>query len=569
MIAGISQEELLDLYSVFGPGFSASYRIETADQVYIATRLSVDWRWISTGADVQFNKADLEFVFYDLEGNETMRFTGEGNAAPAAGDFSVIGGNHNRENLTTSYLFQDQNGNISSGTHTSEYIQAGTTETHYARYYLFISKIYMPVFTDLQAGYDFQGALSDYLQDPTDEKYEVLKEALKESENPPYPGKDKDKYGKEWSQPGGYGGGAGSYDDSSDTIAVPEPPEMGVTNVGLVNVYKVTTGALTALGNDIFPQITIPTSFNDIGDAIIKSIQALSDMVFNARLIDFVLDIHIIPVDVPAGSPISVKVGGKTCSPVGQPVTQNYVTVDLGKISIDEYFESFADYQYTNSKLFLPFIGFVDVKPEFWQHCEGRGELGIKYTFNVMDGTFMAYIVSSSSKSQLTDCVIAQYSGQCATHIPITGASYSTMVSGLISSGIEGATGAAPKMMQAAQGGAAGLLAAAGGPVGIAGGIASAAMNGIQNSQPEMKHSNSYSSSSSMLSIKKPFLMIDRPSYSFSESYVHENGIPANTDCKLGDISGFAMCENVILNFPCTDEESRAIIAALREGVIL
>lgn len=346
----------------------------------------------------------------------------------------------------------------------------------------------------------------------------------------------------EASEPEGYDadddGEGGSYDDSSDSISDVPDPAYGILDAGFVNVYKVSTGALTALGNDVFPQLSSVTD-------LVSGLQCVSDMLFNSRLIDYVLDVHIIPCNVPAGSPTAVKVGGRTCSAQGDPVSANYVNVDLGTINIKEYFKNFADFSYTSSKLHLPFVGFVDMKPEFWN----GGVLGVKYKFNVADGSFMAYVYSTSSKSELKTSLVAEYSGQAAIHIPVTGASYASAISGLLASA--GQTIAS---------------ATTGNVAGVAQGVISAAAN----TSPDINQSNGYNSSASIMGSKKAYLQIERPAYSMSVNSRKEQGFPLNVTYTIGSMSGFTTASEIILDgIPCTEAEKEKIRNFFKTGVII
>lgn len=345
----------------------------------------------------------------------------------------------------------------------------------------------------------------------------------------------------EGSEPEGYDmddTGPGTYDDSSDSINDVPDPAYGILDAGFVNIYKVNTGALTALGNDVFPQLSQVTD-------LVTGLQCVSDMLFNSRLIDYVLDVHIIPCDVPAGSPTAVKVGGRTCSAVGSPVTSNYVNVDLGSINIKEYFKNFADFSFTSSKLHLPLVGFVDMKPEFWN----GGELHVKYKFNVADGSFMAYVYSTSSKSELEESLVAEYSGQAAIHIPVTGASYASAISGLLSSA--GSTIAS---------------ATTGNVAGVAQGVISAAAN----TSPDINQSNGYNSSASIMGSKEAYLQIERPAYSMSVKSREEQGFPLNVTYTIGTMKGFTVAEAPILDgIPATLDEKQRIKQFLQSGVII
>lgn len=345
----------------------------------------------------------------------------------------------------------------------------------------------------------------------------------------------------EGSEPEGYDmddSGPGSYDDSSDSISDVPDPTYGILDAGFVNVYKVSTGALTALGNDVFPQLSSVTD-------LVSGLQCVSDMLFNSRLIDYVLDVHIIPCNVPSGSPTAVKVGGRTCSAQGEPVSANYVNVDLGTINIKEYFKNFADFSYTTSKLHLPLVGFVDMKPEFWN----GGALNVKYKFNVADGSFMAFVYATSSKSELKTSLVAEYSGQAAIHIPVTGGSYASAISGLLSSAGHTITSATT-----------------GNVAGVAQGVISAAAN----TSPDINQSNGYNSSASIMGSKKAYLQIERPAYSMSTYSQKEQGFPLNVTYKIGLMRGFTKADDLILDgIPCTEAEKEKIRNFFRSGVII
>ena len=165
-------------------------------------------------------------------------------------------------------------------------------------------------------------------------------------------------------------------------------------------------------------------------------------------------------------------------------------------------------------------------------------------------GSFMAFIRSTSSKSKLSNSVIAQYGGNCCVHIPITGANYSNMVTGLI-------------------GAAAGVVAGGAGVASIAGGAASA-LNTVAT-RSGMQNSNGYNSTTAFLGILKPYLLIERTIADFSETYDTERGIPANITAKLSTVSGFTTSSAIHLDniTGATSAELDEIASLLAGGVIL
>lgn len=362
------------------------------------------------------------------------------------------------------------------------------------------------------------------------------------------------------SEESGYTGG--TFDDSSDTISIPAMPSFGVTSTGFINVYEVSQGALVTFGSELFPDLsftpisTLPTptdvvtALENIATVAVdfgNQIPNIIDMYINNTLINYILDCHIIPVSPTTSGTSAIKVGFRTFSPSAGNVTSDYVDFDCGSLNVNEYYANFLDYApYTSAKLFLPFVGFVDMLPEFWQ----SGTLNIKYRFNVIDGSFMCFVSATSSKSKLSNTVIAQYGGNACVHLPITGTNYSNMITGLIG---------------AASGVAAGGHAASA----LMGGAASA-LNAVAT-RSGMQSSNSYNSSTSFLGIRTPYLLIERTVADFSASYDTEHGLPSNITAKFSSLSGFTTSSRVHLDgfTGATSAELDEISSLLAGGVIL
>lgn len=360
----------------------------------------------------------------------------------------------------------------------------------------------------------------------------------------------------------GYTGG--SFDDTSDLIDIPNMPAEGISGAGFLNLYKITGGQLANFGGELFPNFNgvnitpVPQTPADIPEAIVNfsvtlaeigsNIGPLIDMYINKSLIDYVIDCHIIPVAPTVSSADNIRVGWKQFATTAAVVTSDYVDFDCGTLEIAEYYKNFVDYL-TTAQLFLPFIGFVPMQPEFWQ----GGTLGVKYRFNVVDGSFQAFVTSYSSKSNLAGSVVAQYGGSCIVHIPITGLNYSNLVGSLINAGVSVATAGGSSAMSAITGVAAGTESL------------------LEGVNPALQQSNSYNASTAFLSVRRPYLLIERPVQQTSAMYYQEMGLPLNVAKKLAKLDGFTVCENPIMSGfdGFTDEEVAEIKNLLTSGVIL
>lgn len=326
-----------------------------------------------------------------------------------------------------------------------------------------------------------------------------------------------------------------TIDDTSDEIPIPGNPNLGVTSAGFVNVYNPGLNALQGLGEILFPDVASAT---DIVTAVVKLCETLA----NQNLINYVIDCHVIPVTPVVGTNANIKVGFRTTSISVPKVTNDYVDATCGSLNLAEYYHGYQDYLYTKSRLYLPFIGFVDVKPEFWQ----AGTISVDYKFNVIDGSFMCYIRSTSSKSQLANTVIAQYGGNACMHIPLTGVNYANMVSGVL--------------------GAAAAIATTGGAAGVLGGAASVA--NTMNQGGNVQQSNGYNSTAALMGVRKPYLMIERPVPSIPSTYPHSKGYPSNIAALLASVSGFTVIEDIDLSgIPLTETELTELRSLLADGV--
>ena len=343
-----------------------------------------------------------------------------------------------------------------------------------------------------------------------------------------------------------------TFDNTSDTIELPTKPTLDALGSKFFHAYKVTEASMFYIADALFPQPV--WTQNDI----IMMLGEIGQMLFFNKQIDYMLDCLILPIDVPAGDWEAVKVGGHTLKTViegttytinGMPVDDCYVDFTCGSLSIDEYWVNFLDFAGTKVKLFLPYVGYVDIQPEYII----GGTLYVDYRFNVVDGSFMCYVRSDSGYSQLEESMIGQYAGVAAVHIPLQAQDYSNKVSGLISAIGSVAAGAA----------SGGIGAAA-----AVGAGANAANTLVQ--KPGSSHSNGYNASSSFLSNKTPYLIIERQWAQFSEKYPEEIGIPSNVTCRIGDLSGLVKSANAHLDtIPANSEIKERISGLLADGIIV
>ncbi len=479
------------------------------------------------------------------------------------------------KDVTTGTIFDDAYDSLPLNEDECETYGSDPTYFWYHVEYNVVTKIFgLPLFENESDAATFSLACSAYIANPTPENLRALQGALAVSLNDGVI----PKMSKEPSSEAGYGqllpdgmiAGVGTFDDTSDHIGLDPLPSVGVTSAGFINVYKITNGALATLGEKIFPHFQLPELLTDpasmdVKDVLLGFLQVtygaillptgagqlplandlgVIDILMNGKLIDYILDCHIVPCTLAGSTTEALKIGYRQFNDmVLEKATSDYVRVECGSLNIGEYFASFLDYANVTCEVFLPFVGYVPIDSEYWN----GGTISVTYDINVIDGSFQAKIKSTSGKSNLNDTVIAQYGGVACIHLPITGLNYSNVVSGLVN----GAIGTTTSAMSGNVGGAVTNLA------------------NMAMLRPDNPMSNGYNASSSFLSQRTPYLVIKRPTPQFSSLYPKEIGAPMNVARKLSSVKGFTIIDNPVLNIACNDKEYAEICSLLKAGVIL
>ena len=349
-----------------------------------------------------------------------------------------------------------------------------------------------------------------------------------------------------------FGGAGDIVKRKFDSITEPDTPSLGISTSGMYNVYRISETQLSGFASQLY-HTTTPTPYEgtDVLEKINNTIEKLQYSVVDlvqGNLKDFVIDCHIIPVMPTTSATKNIQIGGYTINNQAHPVTSDYVTINCGTIKVDSCYDGFEDYQ-TEYKLYLPFIGFVDLNPNY----VANNYLTLKYRFNVIDGSCIAFLSSSIVPNSSNTSIVGVYNGSCCVHMPLSGADYSTIVSGMLQTAGNIATSVSTKN-----------------PLPAVGGIANLAQS--MNSQ-KFAQSNNYNASGCFMGIRKPYLLIHRPTRNLATNFWNRKGGLLNSQYKLSDLkdSGFTVCENVdMTNFKNLDSDIQDRIKNLLEkGVYL
>lgn len=387
--------------------------------------------------------------------------------------------------------------------------------------------------------------------------------------------------------PGGYsgvGGGGGTFDLESDVIGLPPLPTLSFAATGFTRIYNPTLSELNSLANYLW---TDQTFLNTV-------INHLKQLLENPM--DAVISLSLLPCPIPNGSPESVKVMYINTGVTMAPATTQFVDVDCGTYTIEEFYGSALDYNpYTKVHCYLPYIGQVTLDTD---EVMGR-TLNVVYRIDIVTGMCAAMILVDQN-------VLYQFSGHCAINMPINSADFS---------GYIGAAMTAGKMVAGVVAGAAGAPALAAELIGapaphsstsetsekttqrnpntgrqvtsgtstrtttrntpgasfgeMARKAAANTVGAVMGSKLTVEHAGGFTGNSGYLAVRRPYLIIERPRMCNPEEYGRYNGRPTMIYMSLGDCVGYTEVQSIQFeNIPATNPELSELSELLKSGVL-
>ena len=332
---------------------------------------------------------------------------------------------------------------------------------------------------------------------------------------------------------GNDGGDGPQNDPVNQPTDIPDPPNVGIGSCGLITTYIPTLAELQSLGNFLWAGAFSPDSWKKVFN---DPMQAL-------------IGLAIVPA-VPSSAGTKHIMFGNVDSGVNSSyITNPFVQKDFGSVKIEKDVGSFLDYTDTKISIYLPYLGFRSLSPDDVMGAT----LSVKYNIDCITGACAAFVKSSARG------VMYAYNGSCITNVPLTGQNFSGAIQNAVTAVASGAgviagmaTGAAPVTAMSAVS------------------LLHSAANCALNSKPEIQRSGNLGGSAGILSVQKPFLIIQRPNFAAPANMNHFVGNVTFKTLSLGSCKGFTMVEQVHLDgITATPSEITEIETMLKAGVIL
>lgn len=334
------------------------------------------------------------------------------------------------------------------------------------------------------------------------------------------------------------GGGNGSIHDSIDVDFPELPPEM-ILGSGMIKVYVPSAQNLKDLCTWLYSR----------PDAVITNLKKIW-----ANPMESIISLHIVPLVAPILGTEEVKFCGIGTG-VYMPILQNqYMTIDCGTLVLDsgtvvpEEYRNFVDYgAFTRIRLYLPFIGIVDLNTD---DVVGA-QLHIKYNVDLFTGAVVAFVKSSKTnagKKIRYDSVLYAFNGNFLLSAPITANNWGGLYQSLV--------GSVTHIAQATVD-----------PIGGAAGLAGDMMSPKVHAQ----RSGNIVGGQGFIGEWKPYIIIERPPLNIPANNGLYNGYMCNKYLKLGDCKGYTQVTDGTMrvkNTLATDQELQMIKEELEAGVI-
>ena len=315
----------------------------------------------------------------------------------------------------------------------------------------------------------------------------------------------------------------------SPPIIIPSLPTT-VNSNKLFTVYNPSSSQLDALGGYLWDS-SIIAAIRDIWQDPMDGLISLQQ-------------VYVSPLTGSAHNIILGFLDSGVASPI---VTQQFVEVDCGSVTVPENKKNATDYApYTSLHVYLPFIGIVELDTN---ECM-NSTISVKYKVDVYTGTCLATISVDRDEDMPNDPILYTYSGNCSQQLPLTSGNATGMLSalvGAVTAGISVGSGGGLSTLAGAQ-----LLG-----------------NSLTHDMMHVSHSGNISANAGIMGQKKPYLIIGRRHCYDANNYNSYYGFPANKTVVLGNHQGFCRVKTAWIKTTALQEEYNQIMELLENGVFI
>lgn len=329
---------------------------------------------------------------------------------------------------------------------------------------------------------------------------------------------------------GGYGIGS----MPTDNISIPDLPSVDLSNTG------ATLYSLTPLQMKQFRSWLWTTDWVEN----LKKIR--TDPMQN------IIGISIVDVPIASGLNGLIYVGNVASTVETNVISNSFVELDCGTITLDEYYGSFADYEpFIATTLYLPKVGFVQIPADV---CVNN-TIKVVYHIELSSGEGLCYVQLTSKRDGFV-YIWNTYTCHVTSNIVLSAQDHSQQLvalgNAIINTGIS-ASNAVVNPASAAQGLTSTL---------------SSCIDVATTKNPTITKGN-VGNMSAVMCYKKPYLLINRTNLTKPSSFQENNGYLINYTSTIGGHTGFLQTRNYHCSFNAPYNHRAEIERLMDGGVII
>lgn len=330
------------------------------------------------------------------------------------------------------------------------------------------------------------------------------------------------------------GGGYGTGTMPTDNINIPNLPVINMSDTG-ATLY----------------------SLNAIQMKAFRSWLWTTDWVENLKKIrtdpmQNIIGISVVDIPIVSGLNALIYVGNVASTVEANVITNSFIELDCGEITLSEFYGSFADYEpFIATTLYLPKVGFVQIPADV---CVNN-TIKVVYHMELSSGEGLCYVYLTSKRDGFS-YIWNTYTCHINSNITLSAQDHSQQLlalgNAIINTGIS-ATNAIANPATAQQ-----TLNTA----------LSSCLDVATTKNPTQTRGN-IGNMSAIMCYKKPYLLINRTNLAKPSSFQENNGYLINYTAKISGHTGFLKTRDFHAEFDAPYNHKAEIERLLNEGVII
>lgn len=265
-----------------------------------------------------------------------------------------------------------------------------------------------------------------------------------------------------------------------------------------------------------------------------------------------IIGISITDVPISSGLNALIYVGNVASTVEANVISNSFVELDCGSISLTEYYGTFADYEpFCATTLYLPKVGFVQIPADV---CINN-TIHIVYHIELSSGEGLCYVQLISKRDGFI-YIWNTYTCHINSNITLSAQDHSQQLVALSNAIINTSTSTA------------GAIANPATSTNAAASIASNCLNIATTKNPTQTRGN-IGNMSAIMCYKKPYLLINRTNLAKPSSFQENNGYLINYTAKISGHTGFLKTRDFHAEFDAPYNHKAEIERLLNEGVFI